>query len=178
MPDPALRVVAVVLAATFAWAAIAKIVRWSRWTTALAGYGLRPAPGRVAAPLVPLAEGAVAGLVVAGLARAGAALAVGLLAAFSGALLYARERRGDRLPCGCFGGAGDRDYRSLLWRNAGLGVLAAAVLVAPHDVVLTEGFSIPSAGELVPAALIVAGVGVGAWTVWQVGSSFGRGRSR
>jgi methylamine utilization protein MauE len=177
MPDPAVRIIAALLAATFAWAALAKVLRWSRWRTALTGYELPPALRVVAAAAVPLAEAGVASLLLAGLTRSGAAATVALLASFSGALLYARERRGDRLPCGCFGRATDRDYRVLLLRNAALGLLAAALLAAGRDVSPARGWSAPSGDELLPAVLVAAGVVLVAWTLWQVATSFG-GRAR
>jgi hypothetical protein len=177
MPDPVLRVAAFGLAATFAWAALAKVLRRARWRTALSAYELPGALRAIAAPTVPAAEGAIATALFVGATRVGAAASVALLATFSGALLYARERRGDRLPCGCFGRATDRDYRVLLARNALLGVLAAVLLVSGRNVTLSAGWSLPSGGEVVPALLVAAGIAVVAWMVWQVSSSLGeRGR--
>lgn len=171
MPDPALRVVAAALAATFAWAALAKLGRWTRWRAALSGYELPGAVRALAAPVVPVVEGGVAALLVTGFTRAGAALSVALLASFSGALLYARERRGDRLPCGCFGGATERDYRVMLLRNALLGLASAVLLLTSHDVSVARGWSAPSGGDLVPGALVAIGIGLVGWTLWRVGSS-------
>ena len=176
MPDPLLRVAAALLAATFAWAVAAKLVRWSRWRAALDGYELPPALTAPASVLVPGAEAGVAVLLLAGATRVGAAVTIALLASFSGALLYARERRGDRLPCGCFGRATDRDYRVLLLRNAALGLVGAVLLTVGRDVTPARGWAAPSGAEALPAALAAAGLALAGWIVWQVASSIGRTR--
>lgn len=168
MPDSALRVVAVVLAATFGWAAAAKLVAWTRWRTAVSGYGLPGALRTLAAPVVPLAELAVGSLLLIGRTRVAAALTIALLASFSGAVLLGQARRGDRLPCGCFGGAGERDYRVMLARNAVLGLMAASLLASARDVSVTEGWSAPAAGDLVPAGLVALGLAAGTWVVREV----------
>jgi hypothetical protein len=172
MPASALRVVSVLLASTFAWAALAKVVRWARWRDALSGYELPRVVRSSAAPAVPIAEAGVAAMLLVGQTRAGAALSVALLTSFSGALLLARERRGNRLPCGCFGRATERDYRVLLARNGVLGMLSAILLTAGRDVAPAEGWTAPAGGDLLPALLVTAGIVVVAWTVWQVTSSF------
>ena len=173
MSDPAVRVVAALLAATFAWAALAKVVRWSRWRAALEGYELPPLLRVGALGGVPVVEAGAAALLLAGLTRVGAALTIALLACFSAALFYARERRGGRVPCGCFGRATDRDYRVLLLRNGALGVLAASLLASRRDLSPARGWAAPSGGDLLPAALVAGGVALVAWTLWQVGSSLG-----
>jgi hypothetical protein len=138
-----------VLAAVFGWAAAAKLLGGEPWTDALSYYGLGPLE-RPAAIGVPLLEAGVSLLVVAGLPRAGAALALGLLIAFSVAILRARARVGDRLPCGCFGRKARLDVRLALFRNAALGALAALVVVAPGSV---EDLRWPEGSELLPAAM-------------------------
>ena len=173
MSDPVVRIAAALLAATFAWAAFAKAVRWSRWRAALAGYELPPLLRTLALGGVPLAEAGAAGLLLAGVTHVGAAATVALLASFSAALLYARERRGNRLPCGCFGRATDRDYRVLLVRNGTLGILAAALLASRRDLAPAGGWTAPSRADLLPAALVAAGAALVAWTLWQVRSSLG-----
>jgi hypothetical protein len=115
------------LAAVFAWAGLAKVVDPARWRRALAGYRLGAAD-RALAMAVPLAELAVAALLLSGRHEEGAALALALLAVFSAAVLRARSLQGDRVACGCFGRARTRDYRSLLGRNAALGALATFTL--------------------------------------------------
>jgi uncharacterized membrane protein YphA (DoxX/SURF4 family) len=160
-----------ILAVTFAWAGIAKLVGFSRWRAALEGFGLAGPARRAALVGVPVAELVVAVLLVVGLREVGAALALALLAAFSGAILVAARAKGARLPCGCFGGAKERDYRWMLVRNGALAVLAAVVLLGRE----IRPSLFDSSIEAVPLALSVAGALVISWTVWQVISSL-RGR--
>ena len=173
MPDSLLRIVAALLGATFAWAAVAKLARWGRWRDALRGYELPAGLATTAAPAVPLLEIAVAVLVVLGRTHLAGALSIVLLSGFSGALLYAQARRGDKLPCGCFGRATERDYRLMLARNALLGALAAALLVASGDVSL-GGVSAPGADDVLPALLVVVGIALGVWIVRHASSLFDR----
>jgi uncharacterized membrane protein YphA (DoxX/SURF4 family) len=177
MPDPLLRVAAAVLGVTFVWAALAKIARWGSWRAALRGYDLPGAAAAVAAPAVPVVEGVAAALLLLGRTKIGAALTVALLAGFSAALLHARQRKGNRLPCGCFGRATERDYRLMLLRNAAIGVLAASLLLAGDDVWFARGVARPSPDELVPALLVVAGLALCLWLVRHALGSFYRKRS-
>lgn len=162
------------LAVAFFWAAVAKASRPSAWRTALLGYRL---PRGAVTPVlvgVPVAEVLAGFLLAAGGAatKAGAALSVALLAAFSGAVLRARRLQGDRLPCGCFGGAGTRDYRLMLVRNAFLGAVAAAVLLVPR--IARFELDAPSSGQVVPALLVAAGAGLIAWLAVSVTRGVGR----
>jgi hypothetical protein len=177
MPDPLLRVAAALLGFTFAWAALAKVVRWSRWREALRAYGLPSGAARVAALAVPVLEAASAALVLAGRTKIGAASTLALLASFSIALLYAQQRRGNRLPCGCFGRATERDYRVMLTRNALLGGLAAILLLSAGDVWFAGELSVPSAGDALPVLLVVAGLALCLWLVRHTLGSFDRRRS-
>lgn len=149
------RPASVVLVVAFAWAGLAKIVDPQGWRRALSGYRLgRPLEG-TAALAVPGMELAVVGLSLAGLPLAAGALALGLLVAFSGAILRARAGRGRRLPCGCFGRTRSRDYRVLLARNALL-MATAAIVALEADPVL----ALPRIGwdDAAPAALALAGM--------------------
>jgi hypothetical protein len=161
----------------FAWAAIAKVARFRMWQAVLARYRLPVTASTAAAIGVPLAETAVAALLLAGATRAGAALSVSLLSAFSLVLLRARALQGDRLPCGCFGAAKERDYRLMLLRNGSLAVLAAALLLEGRDIDPMTGFGLPSAAEALPAILTVAGLLLVTWMGLIVASSFRKGRS-
>lgn len=159
---------ALLLAVAFAWAALAKAARPRAWKAALDGYALsRPVRG-TAFFVVPAAEaGAVALLLLGGHAtRAGAALSVALLSAFSLAVLRARRLGGDRLPCGCFGGNGSRDYRLMLVRNSVLAVVAAAALSTRHEL------DVPRGDEVLPAVLAGLGLALVGWlgvTLGRVG---------
>lgn len=174
MPTSILRLVAAVLAGTFAWAAAAKAARPGAWARALEGYRLPRVAGTVAAVAVPAAEASAAGLLLAGATHAGAAVIVALLAAFSGAVFRAHALRGDRLPCGCFGARSERDYRVMLARNGALAVLAAVLLLAGRDVALVGAMALPHRDEVVAAVLVAVGVALCAWMVWGVGSAIGR----
>lgn len=90
---------ALVLAAVFAWAAVAKAVQHRATLAAFTGLGL-PAPAALAV-VVPLAEIAVAALLVVR-PDVGAALALGALAAFTLVVILAIGR-GSQAGCGCFG---------------------------------------------------------------------------
>lgn len=168
MPELTARVAAVLLASVFAWAAAAKVARYERWRAALDHYRLPRGLSVVASAGVPAIEAGVGALVVLGSARAGAALAIALLAGFSLAVIRARSIEGDRLPCGCFGGAGERDYRTLLIRNALLAVTAAIVLVGGTDTSPLAGFRAPTMAEIVPAVLVAGGLIIGAWVTFEV----------
>jgi hypothetical protein len=148
---------ALVLGIALGWAALAKVARPRVWAAALNGYRLPHGVRTVALVVVPAAEGLAAVLLVLGgdATRAGAALGVALLAGFSLAVLRARRLHGRRLPCGCFGRSGDRDYRLMLVRNSALGVVAAAVLVLPER---RLGLDAPAFGEAVPVILAASGL--------------------
>ena len=166
------RIAGSLLSASFAWAAVAKLANRRAWSRALEGYGLGRSTQAMAFWGVPLAEAAIVVVMLAFSARAAAALTVALLASFSLALLRAKEIRGDRLPCGCFGKATDRDYRLMLLRNAGLGVMAAVVLLSGPEEGLLVAAATPEAGEFAPAALALAGVLLAWWTVSQTMSAW------
>lgn len=175
MPHTLAAVAAVSLAALFAWAAAAKAAWPDGWRGAVAGFGLGRAEPFVILG-VPVVELAVAVTIVWGSARAGAALALTLLAAFSAAVVRARPLRGDRLPCGCFGRATVRDYRAMLARNAAGGGLAAIVVLAGPRSGIAEPGAAPSVPELIPAALMCLGAAIAGWTLWRAGGQFGGGR--
>jgi hypothetical protein len=159
------------LAVVFFWAAIAKASRPSAWRQALVGYRL---PNGIVTPalvLVPVLE-IVAGVLLSSggdASKAGAALSVALLGAFSLAVLRARSLQGDRLPCGCFGGSGSRDYRLMLVRNAVLGSVAALILLVPR-VASYEIDRLP-ASDVLPAVMVAIGVVLIGWLVATVGKA-------
>jgi methylamine utilization protein MauE len=104
-------------------------------------------------------------LVLVGFPQVAGIVATGLLIGFSGAILVARARRGDRLPCGCFGGARVRDYRAMLARN---GLLAAVGLVAAFgasDATVRPPIATPGREDLLPAAIVVVSLAVAGWTL-------------
>lgn len=143
------------LAATFAWAALAKASAWARWREALSGYELPSVVSAASAVGVPVAEATVVALVVVGQAKAAAAATVGLTALFSLAIVRAKARLGDRIPCGCFGGHKTRDFRQLLARNTVLVLVAAVVLIGPR---VSTRVAAPRPGEALPVVLVVLGI--------------------
>jgi hypothetical protein len=158
-------VAAAVLAVTFAWAATSKATSPRRWRRALSGYGIPAGVERVAAVIVPVVEAAVPVLVLVGIPRAAGILAAALLVAFSGAVLVARVRRGDRLPCGCFGGARVRDYRAMLARNAVLACVALVAAAGASDGTVATRVVFPGREDFLPAALTVISLAVASWTL-------------
>jgi uncharacterized membrane protein YphA (DoxX/SURF4 family) len=116
-----------VLAAVFAAAGLAKVRRPSETAVTLRTLGLPAA--RVLARAVPAAElGLAAALVLR--PRAGALVALAMLAAFSIALA-GPIRRGSAVSCGCFGSTGrDPVGPADLVRNGLLAVLALPALAA------------------------------------------------
>jgi hypothetical protein len=138
------------LVVVFAWAALAKVVRFRRWRSSLDAYRL-PFPV-ILAGAVPAAEASITVLVLLGRSRMASVGALMLLAGFSMAILRARRLVGDRVPCGCFGGRSQRDYRVLLARNAALAPVALAAFSDPGIV------ATPGDVEVLPAALLLLGV--------------------
>lgn len=162
------RIAAILLATTFVAAGAAKLVGYRRWRSALDAYEL---PREVAGPIaaaIPVAELAVAALIIAASQRVGAATSLALLALFSAAIARVAVTRGRRVPCGCFGGDRSRDYRLLLARNGVLCGAAALVLIADQDgaIVGTVG-----PADLVPLTLVVAGIALVLWLAAEVSGS-------
>ena len=158
-------VAAATLAIAFGWAAVSKVGRARRWRRSLQSYGFGGGFERTVAVGVPLVELGIGVLPFLGLPSIAGALCLGVLAAFSVAIVAARIRNGPRLDCGCFGAARVRDYRLLLARN---GVLALVALVAWRrgtDTWIGTDVVAPSGDELVPAALVALGFVLGTWIV-------------
>lgn len=173
MPEVSVRVAVLLLSLAFAWAAAAKVLAYDRWRSILVRYGLPGGSARIAAPVVPIAE--LAAAVILWISPwLGAIYTVLLLSLFSLAILRARQRNGDRLPCGCFGGSEERHYALMLWRNGLMGALAALVFFTPESDKETAiaTLSSPSSGEILPVVLVVVGVVLVLWVAWQAVSSF------
>jgi hypothetical protein len=174
MAELTVRLAAFLLALVFAWAAVAKLVRWRAWREGLRRYRLGPLE-LPAAFGIPAIELAVVALLVAGLARAAAALTVAMLAGFCLAVLRARSFEGDRLPCNCFGADSAHDYKTMLIRNALLGIPAAVIMISGEDFYLFGESPLPSPGQAVPVAFVGIGLLVGAWMVRVVTTIGGGG---
>jgi len=174
VPVAIIQVFSFVVAVVFAWSAVAKLARPHNWRALLARYRLGPL-GVVAAALVPALEATVVVSVLVGATRVAGALSVGMLSAFTLAVVRLRNIEGDRLPCGCFGSTKHRDYRVVLLRNTALGVAAGVMLVGGRDRALFEGLAMPEGVQVVPAILVLTGAGVGVWLLYTITRSFKRG---
>ncbi|MGH2753684.1 MAG: MauE/DoxX family redox-associated membrane protein [Actinomycetota bacterium] len=174
---PMVQIPAALLGVVFAWSAAAKLLHHQEWLAALARFRLPPVMERSARVVVPVVEFLVPVLFVAGSVRAGAALVVALVAAFSVVILRARRLEGDRLPCGCFGKSKVRDYRLMLMRNSMLGVVAGILLLQGEDVAMFSGLGAPRGSEIVPVALVIVGLSAAAWALWVASSLFRKGQS-
>lgn len=169
-----LRLAAALLAAVFAWSALAKPLNFRDWRAALSRYALGEELSKLALIGVPLAELAVFVLLLAGRTRSASALTLFVLAGFSLAVLRARRAAGNKLPCGCFGKLKKRDYRITLARNALLAFVAAVLLVGREDFALFEGFAAPRGSELLAATLLLLGIGMCGWLLRVAIASLGR----
>ena len=118
--------------------------------------------------LLPWIELGIAVALIAGAARWGAVLAIGLLGIFCVAIARARLLLGtDKLGCGCFGGTRIRDYRLLLARNVALAALAAVVSVRDlRGSVRCAGLSLAGPGALLWLMSALALIAV-VWVLWQ-----------
>ncbi len=170
MPGSMVFLAAAIVAATFGWAAASKLVGFGRWRRALTGYGLTRPLERFAGVATPFAEAGVALLVLVGPLPVAGALALVMLAGFCVLILRARVLQGDRLPCGCFGGTSERDYRLMLLRNTLIAV-PAGIVVAAGEPGLVELASSIDAPEVLPAGLVVVAAGLVVWMVKGVSES-------
>lgn len=163
MPVSVVILAASVVVASFGWAAVAKVTGFDRWRRALTAYRL-PHIEFLARLGVPVAEFGVAVLVIMGPLKVAGALALGLLAGFSAAILRAQSSSGNRLPCGCFGSANERDFRLMLLRNASL-ALPTGVLSVSGGGGLLDRLESMSPADVVPLALVVLGIGLLGWMI-------------
>jgi hypothetical protein len=156
-------IAAAILAAAVGAAGMVKVVRPRAWRRSLRSYRLPGPAERVAAPAVPALELGVAAMPVLGLASSAGLASLVVLTMFSAAIVAGRLRVGRRLDCGCFGTASARDYRFLLARNGALAVAAVVAWREGVDARVLDGLGAPSGAELLPAALVVLGLGLAAW---------------
>ena len=167
------RAAAAVLAVSFAWAAVSKLAGWSRWRRTLSAQALPRNVERLAAWAVPAAESLVLILMVLGRERAAAVVALASIVVFSLALVRLAVRDGVRVACGCFGRA-SIDVRLALARNVALAATAvAAWSLAARD----PSFTLPDAGDTLPALLVGGALAAAAITAWRTTAWLGRGRA-
>jgi hypothetical protein len=118
-------VFALIVGTVFVFAGVAKFATFENWTLQARALGA-PDPFVV---LVPLAEIALAVLLVSGWWYAQAVVAsLILLVAFT-VLLLVRLRDAERLPCSCFGAT---SQRPMSWLDVARNVILIAVLIAAY----------------------------------------------
>jgi len=162
MTDPFTFVSALALAIAFGWAAISKLANFQRWRRALRGYALPSGLERTALLGTPALEAVAVGLILTGPLELAGALSLALLAGFSVVVLRARATQGDRLPCGCFGGTSERDYRLMLVRNAVLG-LPAGILMLSGNSGLIDRLESFEGSDALPLGLVLLAGGLIVW---------------
>jgi hypothetical protein len=165
------------IAGLFGWAAISKIAAGRRWWLTVAAHRL-PAPAeRIAAWAVPAAEAIVPVMAMLGYRAAAAGWALILLVGFSAEVIRIRMRRGATVPCGCFGGRGEVKASWLLARNAALAGACLVSISGVGNMPLVRWPGVPSATEILPAALAITGLLVAMIALWQAHRSVARGRA-
>jgi hypothetical protein len=85
-----------------------------------------------------------------------------LLAAFTAVTVRARIDGGRPVACGCFGGRDRIDVRTVLSRNAGIGVAAVYVMFRAVDASTLTWPAPPTSADALPVALAVGGILVAA----------------
>jgi methylamine utilization protein MauE len=166
------------LALTFTAAAVTKLARGAAWKRTLAAYRLPAGASRVAAFGVPIVELAIVALVVVGLGSTAGIVSLAALVVFSATIVAGRVRAGRRLECGCFGGSATRDYRVLLARNLALAGVAFVAWTAGQDAPLVRSLGEPGAADLLPMALVVAGLALAVWVGAAAFAGAGRRSAR
>ncbi len=165
-----------ILALVFAIAALGKLVGREGLRETLSDFGLPFRFAAAGAVALPLAELAVAGLLLpTGSARLGALAALGLLLVFCAAITRVLAR-GERPECNCFGQVHSaRVGGRTLVRNAGLAAAAGLVAAAgPGEGIggALAGVEVTTVGVAVMAVSVA--VAVQGWLSWQLFRQNGR----
>jgi len=166
---------AAVLAVAFGMAGLSKVARRLTWRRALTSYALPASVERAAVVGVPVIELGVTTLVLLGFASTAGLASLLLLVAFSIVIVLGRLRLGTRLDCGCFGSEAARDYRALLGRNVALAVAAAVAWRLAVDEPVAGRPAAPRGADLIPAVLVLAGLGLAIWVGVQAMALVRRG---
>jgi hypothetical protein len=162
MTDALTFVSATILAIAFAWATLSKLASYERWGGALRGYGLPVGFERVARLGTPALEIVVIVLILTGPLEVAGTVILALLGSFCLVILSARVSKGDSLPCGCFGGTTERDYRLMLIRN-GMLALPAGVLVLSGESGLIDRLGSVEGSDVLPFGLVLVAGGLIVW---------------
>src|SRR4051812_8581662 len=136
--DAAVLAARLLLAAVFVVAGVGKLADLPGFRRALRGFGVGERPARIGAVALPVAELATAAALLAQPSAIwGAAAALVLLVAFTGAIVNALAR-GDAPDCGCFGALHSAPVgRRQVARNAVLAAPAVFVVVAGPGAAIT-----------------------------------------
>jgi hypothetical protein len=162
-------IASLLLAGVFAWSGFTKIFRHERWRLDLIAYRLNRPLRAAGFLLLPWIEVGIAAALVAGAARTGALVTLGLLAIFCFAIIRARILLGtDKMGCGCFGGTRIRDYRLLLARNVVLASLAVVVIASSSEPSFAHGLDLGGSSTL-PWLMSALGLCAVTWALWQAG---------
>ncbi len=157
MLDPAIGALLLAcLALLFASAALHKLRDLAHFTEVLRAYRVLPAGAVRLAPLVPLAELAVAGALVTPAVRSGAALAGAALLVLYAAAIAVNLRRGRRdLACGCGGPDDTRPIAPwMVARNLTLALLLAVTLLTWRERPLSPTDALTAGAGSVVATLL------------------------
>jgi hypothetical protein len=157
MLDPAIGVLLLAcLALLFASAALHKLRDLAHFTEVLGAYRVLPAAAVRLAPLVPLAELAIAAALVTPGARVGAAPAGAALLLVYAAAIGVNLQRGRRdLACGCGGPDEARPIAPwMVVRNLALALLLAVTLLSWRERPLLATDALTVAGGAAVAALL------------------------
>lgn len=163
-------------ALVFGWSAASKVLAPRRWRRGLSGHRLGLGLERVARWAVPAAESAVPALALLGYRSASAIWALALLVGFSIQLVRVGRLVGSRVPCGCFGGRGSIEIGRALLRNVALALMTGVALVGSPDAPRVRP-AMPTGSDVLPAALVVAGLVVAALAAWRSTVWLGRARN-
>jgi peroxiredoxin/uncharacterized membrane protein YphA (DoxX/SURF4 family) len=169
------------LAAVFTVAGAAKLRDRDGTSTTLEQFGLPPGWARPGALLLPLAELVVAVLLLFDpTARAGAAGAIALLAAFAAAIAVSLSR-GESPDCNCFGQVHSEPVSASTLARNGLLALPALLVLAAGDRGAAAGAldglaGLDTATSLAAAALalVLVGLGIQAWVTLHLMRQHGR----
>lgn len=148
--------VAAALGAILVMAGLAKLADVGGFERKLTAYALAPhVVNRALARIVPLAEIAVGGLLVAGVLLDWAAGAAAALFATFAVAISAVAATGRRIPCACFGDAGVTD-----WATASRAAAACAVAAVVAATVRSDADSTLAGDAQSQLALATAAVGI------------------
>jgi hypothetical protein len=160
----------------FAVAGIAKLADQAGTRRAIEAFGVGPRLAPISALLLPVAELAIAVLLLTASAPWGGAAAVLILLVFSAAIARSLHR-GSTPDCNCFGGLSQTEVgRGTLLRNLILAVLAALVAVSIEGkaVGAFRWITVPAPQDRAAIVLMTGALAGLGWFCWQLLRQNGR----